>query len=390
MFKTMKSKALLTAIAVCSFSFVWSGPGPVPPGANTNCDAGPKADSLPYTPDDSGFSPLFDGTSFKGWWESCQSHHSSGDKVKGGKFLIDAANHAIYSDQEPNGNAGGLLLTNKKFSNYELVFEYWPTFGNDGGIFNRTTADGKCYQTTLDYLTGSSVGGSFGEQLSPSWNTDPYKFNGSATNVTVATWTTFTSSQSPTKFGCSSGGCVASDWPKIWDVNGWNQVRIKLYGGLATGKTMHMDSWVRDMKTPNKPWVPILSETHNIVQPPNYIGIQIHGGSGSWGGATGNWTRNIKWTPLDDNGVRTWVPSVTLRNTLNAAPGLTAAQNSLQGSAEEDFTINIRDVSGKMLESFSGHAGSFQHEFASSSRGILMVEMKTAHSARTLRVTRLF
>ena len=49
-------------------------------------------------------------------------------------------------------------MTKKKFNNYEFVFDFWPDFGNDGGVFNRTPANGNCFQTVLD-LHQAAVGG---------------------------------------------------------------------------------------------------------------------------------------------------------------------------------------------------------------------------------------
>ncbi|MDQ3003651.1 MAG: DUF1080 domain-containing protein, partial [Fibrobacterota bacterium] len=75
---------------------------------------------------------LFDGT-FKGWWHSCLTGHSDGSTV-GAVFKVGSDNGApaIFSDDR--GGIGGILMTKKKFGNYELVFDYWSDYGNDGGV----------------------------------------------------------------------------------------------------------------------------------------------------------------------------------------------------------------------------------------------------------------
>lgn len=172
----------------------------------------PETVGLPL---DSGFVSLFNGVDLKGWWENCNAHTS--DKAKAGLWIADPSSHILYSRQE-NGN-GGMLMTNEDFDNYELVMDIWPTFGNDAGIFNRVTRNGVCWQTGLDYISGSGVGGSYNEAgwlPGASINDDPIRFNDTPSSVTITTWTNFTKTMSPTGFGCAAEGCVASDWEKAW------------------------------------------------------------------------------------------------------------------------------------------------------------------------------
>ena len=63
----------------------------------------------------------------------------------------------ILGTQRPLGS-GGLLITDKKYRNFELYMEVKPDWGNDSGVFLRTTETGVAYQITLDYLPGGSMG----------------------------------------------------------------------------------------------------------------------------------------------------------------------------------------------------------------------------------------
>ena len=125
----------------------------------------------------------------------------------------------------------------------ELVFTdtLWPDFGNDGGLFNRTPANGRCFQTVLDYINGAAMGGTWGEGGFPSRDFRPFSFNGNENTLSIpgngagemSNWTTITSKLNPTSFGCPATGCTQADWQKLWDANGWNEFKIQFYGRSA-------------------------------------------------------------------------------------------------------------------------------------------------------------
>jgi hypothetical protein len=390
---TLRKLLLAGSVLGASIAMVHAQPAGIPPGANTNCDPQAKADTLPFVPDSEGYSPLFNGKDFTGWWESCLSSHST-EKVFGGTWLVDAGTKSIFSAQRSDGS-GSLLMTNQKFDNYELILDIWPDFGNDGGVFNRTTGDGKAYQTTIDYLSGSSVGGSYSEGIKDAsggtWNTDPVKFNSNESSVTVQTdnsWTALTKGLSPTTYGCPANGCTAADWTKVWDVNGWNQMRIKLYGGITSSQT-HMEVWVRDLKTPNKPWVPMLNQVKTMSLAKNYIALQIHHGADRWSGTAGSWYRNIRWKPLTEAGSPP--VDVAAKNAGNAPAGyrLSASPDYLQGASETDFAVTVRDLSGKVVDRFSGKAGSFRHALPEQAHGVLLVEFTSPRGVYHQRISRI-
>jgi hypothetical protein len=93
-------------------------------------------DTVAGVPDAEGYLPLFDG-SFKGWFQSCKTSHSNNSN-EGAIFRIGQADGkpAIYSTQRGT-STGGVMMTNKKFTNYEITFQTWPDYGNDAGLFNR-------------------------------------------------------------------------------------------------------------------------------------------------------------------------------------------------------------------------------------------------------------
>jgi hypothetical protein len=370
------------------------------PEKNDACGAEPTGaalnDTVVSAPDAEGYLSLFDGTSLKGWWESCKTPHSTAtglDRVLGGVFMADPTNKAIYTQQKSDGT-GGVLMTNKMFGNYELVFEYFGTYGDDGGVFNRTTATGKCYQTTLDYIAGSSVGGAYGENGYTNLNSDPFTFDGGKNKISnFASWTNYTKGQSPTTFGCSATGCALADWTNVWDINGWNQIRIRFYGGLEAGSKVKLKSWFRKVANPPAPgpdnWVPVYNDSQAILTPKNFIGFQIHRDNARWVRGPGTWYRNIKWRPLDDTGNPIGIVSTKKHEIADAGISLKASSGALVGRMPFDHLITVRDVSGRVLERFQGSGGNVHYTFTSQVRGLMVLEVKTALGMSRLSVTRL-
>jgi hypothetical protein len=104
-----------------------------------------------------GFTPVFNGKDLSGWHVSETNHHgnSRGWSVKDGLVL---------ATQDRPGN-GGILLTDRKYRDFEVSLEVKPDWGCDGGLFLRSNEAGDAYQVMIDYLEGGSVGGVYGEGL---------------------------------------------------------------------------------------------------------------------------------------------------------------------------------------------------------------------------------
>jgi len=103
------------------------------------------------------FASLFNGTDLSGWHVSQTNHHgtTSGWRTEA---------KAITGTQDRPGH-GGILLTDKKFKNFEIQMEINPDYGCDSGLFLRATEKGEAYQVLLDYLDSGAVGGVYGERL---------------------------------------------------------------------------------------------------------------------------------------------------------------------------------------------------------------------------------
>jgi len=218
-------------------------------------------------------------------------------------------------------------------------------------------------------------------------NDDPFLFGGSPANPSISTWTTLTKDLNPTSFGCSAGGCVSADFTKVWDVNGWNQFRVKFYGGLAVGTSVTMENFIR--KLGESAWVPTYKKSEAHVTPAAPIALQIHGG-GRWKAGSYNMYRNIKIRPLHDDGTP-FVTTAVPRPAGNpaAAPSLRLMNGALVGDLDKEYDITLSDVRGQVLERLHGTAGNFRHALSNPSHGVLIAELKGANGVARLRLSRL-
>ena len=148
-----------------------------------------------------GFTPIFNGKSLQGWHISQVNHHGNtkGWEVKDG---------VLTGTQDRPGN-GGILLTDKKYKNFEISMDVKPDWGCDGGLFLRSTEKGEAYQVMLDYLEGGTVGGIYGEAL-----------QGVGRDT-------------------GSGDKSARNWKEHWKKDDWNNIRARIEGDIP-----HIQVWM--------------------------------------------------------------------------------------------------------------------------------------------------
>jgi hypothetical protein len=144
-----------------------------------------------------GFKKIFNGKDRKGWHISEVNHHGNTKawSVKDGVLMVT---------QEPAGN-GGILLTDKKYKNFEVSIEVKPDWGCDGGLFLRSNEKGQAYQVMLDYLEGGVVGGIYGERLE----------------------------------GVVADNEKARGYMKYWKKDDWNHIRARIEGDIP-----HIQVWM--------------------------------------------------------------------------------------------------------------------------------------------------
>src|SRR5215217_1521872 len=114
--------------------------------------------------DDEGFISVFDGQTLKGWHVSAQTGHSgASDHKSGGRWVVEQG--AIIGSQDIPNN-GGIVLTDRKYGDFEVALEMNNDFVPDSGLFLRSSEDGKAYQYMVDYHADGNLAGIYGEGLS--------------------------------------------------------------------------------------------------------------------------------------------------------------------------------------------------------------------------------
>jgi hypothetical protein len=202
----------------------------------------------PKIPD--GFTPIFNGKDLTGWHVSREARHGLTPD-------FHVAHGMILGTQRPLGS-GGLLLTDRQYRDFEVYMEVKPDWGNDSGIFFRTTESGAAYQITMDYLPGGSMGRLIAE--------GGISFGrGRAAGPAPA---------APAAAAPARGSQAPDPGMSAWKREDWNTVRVRV-----TGDVPHATVWINDKEVSDA------SDTENhavggMVEGP--IAIQIHGGGVRW------------------------------------------------------------------------------------------------------------
>lgn len=137
-----------------------------------------------------GFKPIFNGKDLTGWHVSKTNHHGIM-----GNFYVE--NGAIVMKQFPYGQ-GGIILTDRKYRDFELYLEFKGERGTNGGIFLRSNESGSAYQLEMVGDGDKGTGNLFGELL----------------KTTI------------------SARAEALD--QVWKKGAWNVIRIRFTGEIPT------------------------------------------------------------------------------------------------------------------------------------------------------------
>lgn len=190
-----------------------------------------------------GYKPIFNGKDLKGWHISRTTHQGTTPD-----FRVEDG--AIVVSQKPYGQ-GGILLTNKKYKNFDLYMEVKLDSFTNGGIFIRSSESGIAYQVEFDETSGNT-GNLFGERMQV------------------------------------SKGAEAPGRSKVWKANDWNAFRIRM-----VGDTPQITLWINGMQM----W--------DVKQPKNdfiagvikgMIGLQSHW-TALFSPAAGEWNGLASWAP---------------------------------------------------------------------------------------------
>jgi hypothetical protein len=204
-----------------------------------------------------GFISIFDGKTLKGWHPSAQTGHSSASQHKtGGKWVVE--NGAITGSQDIPGN-GGILITDEKFGDFEIVLEMNNDFGPDSGLFLRSTEDGTAYQAMIDYHQGGNLMGIYGEgKLGGKPALMNFTFTEDVNRITPRT-------NAPTLLPI-----LPEAWSFLWRHGQWNELRARIVNNPPT-----ITTWINGVKFME--W----TETQKRHPDAGGIAVQVHGGGDS-------------------------------------------------------------------------------------------------------------
>ena len=144
-----------------------------------------------------GFTRIFNGKDLDGWHYSRSTHQGTTPN-----FSVEDG--TIVARQNPFGQ-GGLLMTNKKYKDFELYLEVKIDSFANGGIFLRSNEGGAAYQVELAMPGGT--GDLLGERIP----------------VSV--------------------GAQARRLQEVWKANDWNSFRIRMTGAIP-----HLTLWINGVE----------------------------------------------------------------------------------------------------------------------------------------------
>jgi hypothetical protein len=145
-----------------------------------------------------GFTPIFDGKTLNGWRKFTEYNGDDGKWE-----VIDGA---IVGQQYPKDH-GAYLVTEKSYSNYEVIAVMKADYPTDTGLFLRSQPNILSYQVTIDYRPGGELGAIY----------------------------------SP-----GAGGFLKhnTEGEKLWKKDDWNVVRARIEGQPA-----HIKVWINGTET---------------------------------------------------------------------------------------------------------------------------------------------
>ena len=181
--------------------------------------------------------PLFDGETTQGWDIKA---------VHGGRVgLWTVEDGALVANQDTD-HTGGLLGTSETFSDFEIELEFRADYPADTGLFLRTREDGMGYQVTIDVRGDGYVG---------------------------------------SLYAPAEGGFLVQfeNWREIFRPGDWNHLRARIEGQPA-----HISAWLNGVQTLD------FTDARERYPREGYIGLQVHGGEGSWGQESRARFRNVR------------------------------------------------------------------------------------------------
>ena len=233
---------------------------------------------------------LFDGRGLEGW-------HTNRERIAhgtGGRWQVEDG--VLTGEQAPPGSGnGGLLLSDRKFADFELRIDMHPDWGPDSGVFFRCTEQGAGFQMYVDYYDGGNVGHLRGE-VPGAFAMKPFQIFGERdTEGRLKGFMTKPDARAlKWPEGVYEYTCAPEEWVKAWRANDWNTARVR-----CVGKYPQITTWINDVKVCHFNGEACALPAYDkdrvfgILGRSGSIGLQVHGGKGWPKGGKCRW-RNIR------------------------------------------------------------------------------------------------
>jgi hypothetical protein len=237
-----------------------------------------------------GWVELFDGKSLAGWHKNpARIGHGTG-----GNWQVEDG--TITGEQDPPGSGnGGILLTDRKFGDFELAIDIKPDWGICSGLFLRGNDKGQCFQLMVDYHDAGNVGQIYGEGLG-GFAARTFDISGKLDGEKLVGFTT-DKHLSAAEVGLVSA-CTPEAWVRAWKINDWNSVRV-----VCQGKYAHIKTTINDLAVCEFDGATATTDKYEKDKVVEQLGtsgsiaVQVHGGKNWPTGAKCRW-KNIRIRPL--------------------------------------------------------------------------------------------
>ena len=228
---------------------------------------------------------LFDGKTLDGW-------HKNPKRIghgTGGKWFVEDG--AIVGEQDPPGSGnGGILLSDRKFGDFEVKIDMNHDWGPCSGFFLRSNDKGQCFQVMVDFHDAGNVGHIYGEGTG-AFNNRAFDINGEVKDGKLVA-ITGDNVRKPSEHGCVYT-CTPGEWVKAWRVGKWNTLKVR-----CVGKYPRITTWLNGQKICEFDGATFKhsnydrEKVHGTLGEKGSIAVQVHGGRSWPKGAKVRW-RNI-------------------------------------------------------------------------------------------------
>ena len=232
---------------------------------------------------------LFDGKTLNGWHKNPAAiGHGTG-----GHWQVEDG--TITGEQDPPGSGnGGILLTDAKFGDFEVMVDMKPDWGVCSGFFLRGNDRGECFQMMVDYHDKGNVGHLYGEGTG-AFNTRTFDINGKYDNEKNLIGITTAEHKTAEALGLVHT-CDPQDWVDAWKLHDWNTALVRVEGKYPRITTWINDLMVNDFDGSNSTNARYQEKKEHVLKllgTSGSIAVQVHGGKGWPVGAKCRW-KNIR------------------------------------------------------------------------------------------------